>query len=536
MNYRPLTLGEVLEEKVKEYADKIYLLFKDEEISYGSFDQTVNQLARGLLQLDIKKGTNVAIHLPNCPQFLQATFALARIGAPIVPTNLALTSNELTYILDHADTEMVITTSSFVDLFKSIKPDCHNLKKIAVIDAGQPPEGIIAWGQLLQKQFSHLDIKIGAKVEPTDLAALLYTSGTTSLPKGVMLTHQHLIEAARSWMWSCGFTAKDRTLTPLPLFHANALIYSAIGSMIFGGSIAVLERFIASEYFDQVKRYGATHINFVGTLMSMLMSLPESPEDPLNPVRVASSAMGSPELNKDFEKRYQIKVLMNYSLTESTIGLSTPISGPKPVKLGSLGWPTPSLPQQGEVRVVDESGNDVPSGSNGEIILRNPAVMLGYYKQPDKTGEVLKDGWLYSGDVARVDEDGCFWFVDRKKDVIKWKGENISSQEVESVIGNHPRVQAAAVIGVPDPVAIEEVKAYIILREGENEESVPPQEIIDWCKQRMASFKIPRFFEYRQSDFPRAMGGAKILKRELKAEKDDLTLGCYDRKEGRWLR
>ncbi len=526
------TLGTLLEERAERYPQKTYLLFQEQEYSYGEFNKIVNCVANGFRGLGIKKGTHVGIHLPNCTQFLFATFALAKIGAPIVPTNLALKPNELSYILNHADAEMVVTNHASLGVMQSIQDQCDKLKTIVIVDSSEPLTGAIGWNQLL------LDDGLNSTDAPQgdNVVALMYTSGTTALPKGVMLSHSNLLAGGRSWMWSAGFTEKDRTLTALPLFHANALIYSVIGSMIFGGSIAVLERFNPAEYWEQTRRYKATHMNFAGMLMSVVMDRPQEPDDAKNPIRVASSAMGSPELNSEFERRYQIKVIMNYSLTESTIALTTPISGPKPVKLGSIGWPMPSVPGSCEVRLIDEKGTDVPVGSIGEIILKSPAIMKGYYKQPDQTAEVLKDGWLYTGDLAYMDEDGCFWFSDRKKDVIKWKGENVSSQEVEFIISNHPKVKASAVIGVPDPLAMEEVKAYILLNDGENQDTAGPQEIIDWCRSRMATFKIPRYFEYREGDFPRAIGGAKILKRELKAEKEDLTQGCYDRKQGVWLK
>lgn len=529
---RSETLGALLEQKAGEYPDKTYLFFQDKEYSYAELNHIVNRVAGGLRSLGIKKGSHVGIHLPNCPQFLFVTFALAKIGAPIVPTNPALTAGELGYILNHADVELVFTAFAHLEIVRSLQVECPRLKTIVAVDGSDAIGGVVSWEQLLA-----LDAVSSESIpDPEDLATLMYTSGTTALPKGVMLTHTHLIEGARSWMWAAGFTAKDRTLTGFPLFHANALIYCVIGSLLFGGSIVVLERFNTADFWEQVQRYQASHINFAGTLMSLVMALPEVADDAKNPVRVASSAMGSTELNEAFEKRYRIKVLMNYALTESTIALTTPISGPKSVKLGSLGWPSPSVPFASEVRLVDDQGRDVEPGDVGEVILRTPAVMSGYYKQPDKTAEVLKEGWLYTGDLAYIDEDGCYWFSDRKKDVIKWKGENISSQEVEFVIGDHPKVQACAVIGVPDPIAMEEVKVYLLLQDGENKTSVPPQEIIEWCRARMASFKIPRYYEYRDTDFPRAMGGAKILKRELKAEKNDLTQGCYDRKQGGWLK
>ncbi|MFH1090729.1 MAG: AMP-binding protein, partial [Pseudomonadota bacterium] len=283
-------------------------------------------------------------------------------------------------------------------------------------------------------------------------------------------------------------------------------------------------------------QYNVTHFNFVGTGMAFMMVQPESPQDPITPVRVIHNAMGTPELIQAWSKRFQIKVVMIYNLTECALATGTPISGPHPVKYGSIGWPAASQPFPTQVRVVDEKGQDAKPNEIGEIIIRGPALMKGYYKQPDKTKETVKDGWLYSGDAGWRDEDGCLWFSDRIKDMVKPKGENVASAEVEGVIGAHPQVADIGVIGVMDPMTREEIKASILLKEGQTPETVPPQQIIEWCQARLAKFKVPRFYEYRDKPVPRILGGAKILKREMRLEKkDNPTQGCYDMRKGAWL-
>jgi crotonobetaine/carnitine-CoA ligase len=372
-------------------------------------------------------------------------------------------------------------------------------------------------------------------VDASDTALIMYTSGTTALPKGAMITHQNVLSAGHSWMWLVGFTPKDRTMTGFPLFHANALFFSCVGSMVSAGGFVLLSSFTPSRYLRLARQYGVTHFNFAGSAMAIMLKQPAAENDTQHPVRIIHDAMGSPALIAEWSRRFEISVVMIYNLTECTLATATPISGPRPVKLGAIGWAAPSLPFSTEVRVVNEQGRDTAPMEIGEIIVRGPALMKGYYKDPQKTAETIRDGWLYTGDAGYRDEDDCLWFSDRIKDMVKPKGENVSSAEVEATIASHPKVADVGIIGVMDDVTGEEIKASVLLRAGDTAETVKPEEIIAWCQERLAAFKVPRFIEYRTKPLPRGIGGAKILKRELKKEKANPIAGCYDRREGRWL-
>jgi len=532
MIYETMTLGKLLEKRADEFGDKTYLLFAGKEFSYKTMNEKVNQVANALLRAGVRKGTTVNLHLGNCPEFLFTFFAVAKIGAVLTPSNLALTKGEVGYVVNHCEAVISITQSSFLDLIKSIKPDCDNLRKIVVVGGNKTDKEATSWDDFIRDTSTTLNVK--DTPEPGDLFVIMYTSGTTAMPKGVMLTHQNIISVGHSWMWLVGFTSKDRTMTAFPLFHASALFHQCVGCMVFGGSILLLDKFSATTYLKSATQHNVTHFNFMGAGMALMLAQPEDPSDALNPVRIVHNAMGTPELIAKWRKRFKIEVVMIYNLTESALATGTPISGPRPIKLGSIGWPAPSMPYPTEVRTVDENGNDTAPGVVGEIILRGPALTKGYFKDPEKTAETIKNGWLHTGDCGYRDEDGCFWFSDRLKDMLKPKGENVASVEVEGVIGAHPKVADVGVIGVMDPVTGEEIKASIMLVEGETAETVNPGELIKWCQERLAKFKIPRYYEYRDTPIPRILGGAKISKKDMRKEKKDPTSGCYDAHKKKW--
>jgi carnitine-CoA ligase len=535
MHYETMTLGKLLEKRAAEFGDKTYLLFAEKEFSFKTMNEKVNQVANALLRAGVKKNVPVSIHMGNCPEFIFTFFAIAKIGAVLTPTNLALTKGEVGYIVNHCEAVISITQPFFLDLIKSIKPECAKLKKIIVVGGDKSDKEITTWEDFIRDTSTTLDFK--DTHDTKDVIVNMYTSGTTSMPKGVMLSHQNIISAGHSWMWLVGFTSKDRTMTGMPLFHANALFFSCVGSMVFGGSFVLLDKLSVTTYLKLATQYNVTHFNFAGPAMGIMLSLPEDSSDAHNPVRVVHSAMGSSAMTEKWCKRFQIEAVMIFSLTECTLATGTPISGPHPIKYGSIGWPAPSLPYPTEVRIVDDQGNDTAPGVVGEIIVRGPALMKGYFKDPEKTAEAIRNGWLYTGDGGYRDEEGCFWFHDRLRDTLKPKGENVASVEVEGVLVAHPKVADVAVIGVDDPVMGQEIKACIVLAPGETAETFNPEELIKWCKERLAKFKIPRYYEYRDLPIPRILGGSKISKKDLRKEKEkNPTAGCYDAMKKTWLK
>ncbi len=527
-----LTLDRLLELRARTSADKPYLLFGDRRWTYAELQHSVEALAGGLAQAGVGADTHVGVHLSNRPEFVVLFLAVARIGAVLVPTNTALKPDELGYILNHADVSFMVTEARHADCVLAGMAACPALRTIVVLDQpeGPAPNGVrrIEWNALSAA---------GAYLPPNPAAAdstslIMYTSGTTSLPKGVMIAHRSVLAAGHAWMWLAGFTPKDRTMSGFPLFHANALFFSCVGSMVWGGSYVLLPEFRPTRYLEFARQYDVTHFNFAGPAMGIMLQQPPDRSDSDHRVRVVHNAMGSSGLIADWSRRFDIAVVMIYNLTECALATGTPVSGPRAVKVGSIGWPAPSLPSPTEVRLVDEDGRDVGDSEIGEILLRGPGLMTGYYKDPPRTAEAIRGGWLHTGDAAYRDADGCYWYADRLKDMIKPGGENVSSAEVEGVLAAHPAIAEAGVFGVEDPVYGEQIKASVRLRPEIDPGSVPPAALVAWCRERLAPFKVPRFIEYREAPLPRGVGGAKILKRELRREKADPIAGCFDARLG----
>jgi len=367
-----------------------------------------------------------------------------------------------------------------------------------------------------------------AAISDEDPAVCIYTSGTTDRPKGVLNSHRGWVLTGEAYAYTVGITPEDRVMTPNPLFHANAQVYSTMGSLAAGASLILLKRFSSSRILEQARHYNATKMVLVQAVTPWVWNRPRREDDGDNPVKTMVAGNVPIEIYHDFEKRFQLKIQTIYALTEAVFAIMGPREGTQLRKPGGVGvpmeHPDPSI--RNEVKIVDDTGAEVPCGQQGEIIIRNPATMIGYFKDPERTAETKRDGWIHTGDIGYQDEDGYFFFVGRKKEVIRRRGELISPVEIESVINSHPSVQESAVISVPSSLGSgeEEVKAYVRLKLGE---TVTPQDIISWCSGKLAEFKIPRFLEFRD-DFPRSAKG-RIQKNLLKTEKRNLTKGCYDR-------
>jgi crotonobetaine/carnitine-CoA ligase len=364
-----------------------------------------------------------------------------------------------------------------------------------------------------------------------DPAVILYTSGTTGNPKGVLLSHRGWVLSGESTAYMTGASPNDRIMTPNPLFHAMAQCYAVMSSLVANASLILIERFSRSQIIEQTRRYGATILVLAAAATPMVWSRPLQEDDGDNPVRMIQTGYVPSDYYHDFENRFQMKIQTAYTLTEATFAVMAPREGTRPRKKTPgvgivMEHPDPSF--HNEVKIVDETGAEVPRETHGQIIVKNPAVMIGYFKDPEKTAETKREGWIYTGDVGYQDEDGYFFFVGRGKDVLRRRGELISPAQIESVINAHPKVEDSAVIGVPSGLGTgeEEVKAYVITKPGE---SVSPQEIVEWCSQSLADFKVPRYIEFR-TEFPRTPT-SKIQKNVLKAEEKDLTEGCYDREK-----
>jgi crotonobetaine/carnitine-CoA ligase len=357
--------------------------------------------------------------------------------------------------------------------------------------APTPAAGDIAWADVLAGPATSAPL---GDVDTNQVASLMYTSGTTGQPKGVMQPHRSYVIAGESFAMRAGLCADDRVLTVLPLFHANAQFYSTMGTLVAGATL-LLRRFSASHFWEHVQHDDATQFNFIGAMARMLYNQPPTPLDAAHRVRIACGAPVPVEIYADFERRFHLTVLETYGLSECPMGTSNLATMRK---RGSIGKPAhhPDPALYTRVRLVDEAECDVPVGQVGEILLQSPALMLGYYRDPDRTADAMRGGWFHTGDYARQDEDGFFFFVDRKKDIIRRRGENIASVEIERVLNDHPAVAESAVIPVPAALSEDEIHAYVVLRPGAQ---TTVEALQAWCAARLARFKMPQSVRFRDA-------------------------------------
>lgn len=516
-----MNIREFLEMRVSRDPEKVYLYFKNQEVTYGALDQKVNQVANGFLGLGIRKGDKVCLLLANCPEFLYVWFGLSKIGAVLVPINLVLKEGEIIYIVNHSEAKAIVLQNTHPDILKKLKKECAGLQKILMF--GEPIPETIHFKSWLEGQKTFLD---PITVDEEEDAVYVYTSGTTGSPKGVMLLHRTYVLTGESYAYMVGIEPKDRVMTANPLFHINAQAYSVMGSIAAGASLVLVERFSASKLWEQTRDYRATKLVLLLALTHILYQRPESEKD-RDHFAEKVIAGGAPKGHfRDFEKRFGVQLQTIYSLTESPLAIMSPREDES--KDGGIGFPMihPDDSIKNEVKIVDQNGFEIPPYHVGEIVIRNQAMMKGYYRDEALTIETIRDGWLHTGDSGYRDEGGYFFFSGRMKEIIRRKGENISTLEVEAAINRHPKVLESAVIGVSSPSGLgdEEVKAYVVLKNGEY---LPYPEVIEFLSRELAYFKVPRYLEYRL-DLPKNTVG-RVMKEVLKQGRSDLTKGCYDR-------
>jgi len=501
-----------IESRVEKNPDKPFLYFEDEVVSYAEFDRKVNQVANAFLGMGVKKGHRVCLLLPNVPEFLYGWFGLAKIGAVMVPINTAFKENETAYILNHSEAVGVIVDSEHLPIVTEIKKGSKTLKWIACVDPVPTGEDIHLFYQFFETMPETLKSMV---LKDDDMAQIVYTSGTTGFPKGAIHAHKDFTLTGEAFLLCAGIGPEDRVLTILPLFHVNAQYYSTMGALAAEASLILVREFSARRFWDQAVYYGATEFNFIAAIGRILCNRPENEFRPGHQIRTAYGAPVTPDVYEVFTKRFKIpNVIEGYGLTEVPRVSQNPIGGV--IKMKSIGCPAkhpdPAMTFS-EIRIVDNDGKELEPGQTGEVIVRSPVMMQGYFKDRARTREAIRDGWFYTGDYAYKDEDGYLFFIDRKKDIIRRKGENISSNEVETVINAHEKVLEAAVIAVPSELGEDEVMACIVVKENQ---IMDPKEVIDWCRDRLANFKIPRYVRFRDS-LPRT-STQRIAKYILKQE------------------
>ncbi len=515
-------LPKIIEDKARQYPDHVVFQFRDYPITFGELNERINKAANGFLALGIGKGDKVAIMLPNCPEFLYTWFGLNRIGAVEVPINVALKGEGLAYQITQSDSAMLVADTEYLDRLGDVADQLTTLHHIAFLHRAENEQALPAWapcealwfGELMDRPATTPDVEVGFK----DMASILYTSGTTGRSKGVMMSHHYWYDIWSESVKYSRYTEDDVLYTGLPFFHGNAQGITIGPAILADAKAVIVERFSAGQLWDDCRRWECTEANYIGGIIPILMKAEEKESDADNPLRLMVGAAAPVKIWHDFERRFNTKLLEVYGMTECYCCLVNPYDEPRP---GSCGKPITGW----DVRIVDDDDNEVPPGTIGEFIarpLRNFVGTTGYYKQPEATLEFFSNFWMHTGDLGRTDEDGYFYFVDRKKQALRRRGENISSFEVEAVINANPAVLESCVVGVPSDVGEEDVKAVIVLKQGQ---TLSEEEIIRWCEPRLAYFAIPRYIAFR-ADLPKTPS-ERVEKYKLKAE--GVTDDCWDR-------
>lgn len=506
------SLGEMIEKRSEEMSEKEILVYYDENYTYKQFNENTNRLANFLKDTGFRKGNVLATYTFNSPQMLFSFFAVHKLGGAVTPINTGWKGEEVIHQINHSDATHLLIHSEFLPIIEEVKDRLTGLKEIIVIGENYEKK-YLSYEKEIEKYSPERNFEIAAGLE--DIAFLYYTSGTTGKPKGVPLLHRNIMSywaaGARAPGMGGGPVLKDATLTfliILPLFHVNAMMTSM--NCLYGGiKICLRKKFSAREFWEVVEKYKVNIVSAVPAVYSILLKDEENYKKYNRSslfLCITGAAEISPETIKKFEEKFGVMVYEGYGLTEGTVASTMNPLGQR--KIGSIGKPLPGQ----TVAIMDDRGNLLGPGEIGEIVVKGDNVMKGYYKDEEATRETIdSEGWLHTGDMGYYDEEGYFYIVGRKKDMIIRGGENIYPKEIENTLYEHPNIMESAVVPVPDEVMGEEVGAYIVPRPGS---SLTEEEVIQFCKSRLADYKVPRYIKF-VDELPKSHMG-KILKKELK--------------------
>ena len=506
-----MSVIEGLKKTVASNPHKTATICGNTRFNFNETGERINRLSNALTRLAVKRGDRVAILALNCHRFLELYYGVPQIGAVVVPINFRIPPQEVKYILDHAEAVAVAVDAAMIGLIEAIRPHVAVKHFISIADA--PANGFLSYEELLDAESAEFE---PVEINENDLLGLFYTSGTTAEPKGVMLTHKNIMANVEHGERVFDYTPDDIFLHSAPMFHLadGAAVFSNTAR---GATQAFIPRFDPAHVLETISRERITGTVLVPTMINFLLQVPDIGSYDLSSLRQINYGASpiAPDLLKRAMEAFKCKFAQGYGLTESSPLLTVlkpedhAVTDEKSARrLASCGKAVPGI----EVRVVDFDGRDVAVGEVGEIIARGPNIMAGYWKRPAETEAAVVDGWLHTGDLATMDEDGYIYLVDRKKDMIVTGGENVYSTEVEAVIYMHPAIKEAAVIGVPDADWGESVHACVTLRD---KCLITPEELIEFCRKHLASYKVPRSVEIITGELPKG-GTGKILKKQLR--------------------
>ncbi|GAA5334543.1 MULTISPECIES: long-chain-fatty-acid--CoA ligase [Thermus] len=541
LEYPEVPVHALLEESARKWHSKEALFFYGTKVTYGELLALTQRVAANLQHLGLRKGDRVALMLPNTPQYVMAYYGVLMAGGVVVNMSPLYTPREMRAILEDTEARFLIMIDFAFPRYLEIEAETpvEVVFTAGIQDYLPPPLNVLylakakqegIWQELPEhpkrRDFSAL-LQEGkpapVEVAPDDLALLQYTGGTTGSPKGAMLTHRNLVaNVYQVWSWmEAGRVRQDKFrleegnevgLCAVPFFHVYGMTVALNLGIKGGGKLILVPRPEPKELVDHVEDHRVTLFPGVPTMYVGFLQVPNLAKRDVSSLKfcISGAAPLPIEVARQFEEVTGAKLVEGYGLTEaSPVTHANPLFGKR--KVGSIGLPLPGV----EAKVVDSEGRELPPGEVGELVVRGPNVMKGYWRRPEETAQVLRDGWLYTGDMARMDEEGYFYIVDRKKDLIIAGGYNIYPREVEEVLYMHPGVLEAAVVGVPDPYRGETVKAFVVLKP-EARGQVTEEDLEAFCRKHLAAYKVPRIWEFRE-ELPKSLVG-KVLRRVLRDE------------------
>jgi long-chain acyl-CoA synthetase len=531
-----MNLARLMEDNVTRFGEYDFVHFDDQWHTNVEMNGMANRLGNALKSLGIKKGDRVGVQLLNCPQLIQAFFATFKIGATLVPVNPSLRADELAYIYQDAGMKALISSPDGVDRIREARREAPKLKNVVLI-GDEIPDNTISFDKITKQASDKLATE---DTDNDDVAVIIYTAGTTGRPKGVMLTHYNWYTHVSGYyelvlLDTRGVVVKgtipepdtkrgkkvkkevevfgvnrDRvSLITLPLFHGYG-VFAVNLEFLTGGKLVLLRRWDTEEAMKSIEQFKVTEFRGVPTMYIQMLNYPDAGKYDLSSLQtcICGSAPMPLEVARLWRERYDIDIWEGYGLSEATTVNCGNVAGKRPPKYGSIGK---CYQKCNTIKIFDQNDKELPPGELGEIVIKGPGVMKGYWNKPEETAAVLYNGWLHTGDIGYTDEDGYIYLTERKKDLIIRGGENVYPKEVEDVLHRHPQVLEAGVIGIPDPVYGEEVKAFVVLKTAG---AIGEKELIDFCKQHLPAFKRPKSISLTDS-LPRSAVG-KILRRDLR--------------------
>ncbi|MBI4692470.1 MAG: AMP-binding protein [Gammaproteobacteria bacterium] len=517
---RARTIHGVLARQAQRYGDRTFFWFRERSFSYRDFDRESDRVAAGLQALGIGKGDKVGLMMGNRPEYLFVWFGLSKLGAVEVPLNTAHRGDLLTYMLELADCRLVVCEAEFLDRLGPVLGNVPKLERLVVL--GDVPAGLAKPALVYEACMANDGVYAAVDVRWSDPFAILFTSGTTGPSKGSLMPQNYALFMGEVVSRSMAYTEDDRLYNVLPLFHGNAQLLSTMAALVSGAQMVLGERFSASEFWPDVKKYGCTEFNYIGGILPILLKAEPRPDDAANPLRVMMGAGAAKDIFLAFEARFGVKLVEGYGMSEIGLPLMNRVDGERVP--GSIGRPAFGC----EVRLVDDEGIEITEpGVPGEVLVRTDqpyTMLIEYYKMPEKTVEAWRDLWFHTGDYATRDAAGGYYFVDRKKDALRRRGENISSYEVECVINTHPAVLESAAVAIKSELGEDEVMVCLTLKP---EATLAPEALMDHCQSRMAYFMVPRYVRILKS-LPKTPT-EKIQKAELR--KEGLAPDTWDREQ-----